>query len=349
MDTIAIQRHFAHGFWPPLQQVIVAVIVFVAGAGLGAFVSVSASGGRSATRFAAGMSICASLTLILSMFMTSDSQDFVLFEQALFSTRAGLMFVGLINAISIAGWLWGLPTIRLRYLACGAASAAVAGVVPKLWDYYLMDVAVFGIVSASLTSAEGGARTARFARTVGFAAAAGLLAIQSNFIVTIKKLIDINYAAVALHERALRAGILSPTDVPDAPFGYQAWHLYPYTFIAENSRGDIRKLIRAQSSVVRWDDADIPPPTEENGRLQPGQTVIASDFFPFRWTQSQRFSLVLNPTPKDAAVSMDMSRYTFEPYPLSNAEWREYDKNFKPLDIDHERLRIEATPLPGEW
>ena len=134
------------------------------------------------------------------------------------------------------------PSFRLPQLGAALASTGLASLRSELWDYYLIDGAVmafFSVQIGTISTADedvGGAR--RRGRLQSLLAPA-LIAIIAVFQVSatgpLKRLVDHRAGACSALEKAMRAGWMKPTELSDSPFGFTAWHLFPY-YIAHEGR-----------------------------------------------------------------------------------------------------------------
>ena len=156
------------------------------------------------------------------------------------------------------------------------------------------------------------------------AAANGLLVLD------FKAGVDRSYALCRLSERAMREGRLLPAELSFAPFGFRAWHLYSH-YIRHEGKG---------SANIAGFDCYLRPGAVEVGqgysrllhllprfRHEPPadrHNLIAGGSTRFLWFFRGEYYLLRFKTEADAPAAVTLpSDYRAQPFPLSEAEWRE--------------------------
>ncbi|MBX3751263.1 MAG: hypothetical protein KF897_14365 [Opitutaceae bacterium] len=310
-----------------LQGLAVCIAVFITAGGLGRFMAwglggatVPASeGGRSQTFLKLGGAFA------VLAFYGSDPLGFLHFEHSLFGLGAGGAYLVLAFATAACGWLVN-PLPLTAVPACAAlACAALVSLRSPVWDYYLIDVGLLGFFSWRCLPAQ--ALPGRARRIVGWLVVGALAAMHVGFVSNVNQLLNRHAGVIRLCEPALRAGIITPADLSVAPFGYQAWHLYPY-FIAHEGRAvpdiaDFRIYLAPQSLVLELSRVDDPAAAGRGvvTTEHVGTAVIAGGVWPWQWREARGFRL--KRTGRSApVVQLDRATYRFAPFPLTDAEWR---------------------------
>jgi hypothetical protein len=204
--------------------------------------------------------------------------------------------------------------------------AALMGLVPVLWDYYLIDAVVFGLCGVSLPSSGERQIPTWFARVMCYGAAAALVSINIGFVQSIKEELDRDYAAVSLCERAIRAQQIDVSDIKKAPFGYRGWHLFPY-FVAMTAptaalsgfRSYIRrKSVRIRADLLKSHHRQLPA----EGCRQMRRSLRRSSY-QMRTAMQRRYQLRRKSRPAPF-ISINPATYKFDTFPMNNDEWMRY-------------------------
>jgi hypothetical protein len=157
----------------------------------------------------------------------------------------------------------------------------------------------------------------------------GVIAFQIGATEKLKQHIDGSAAAKALLERALRAGWLKPNELSFAPFGFVRWHLFPY-YLKHEGRdsfdlGGFNGYIAQDSMDLRFDDISR---NERKalvaGGIAPDPAHPYSGIFPWGWFGCKRVTLIHTDTGKFPEATIHWADYHFTPFPLNDAEWRDY-------------------------
>jgi len=195
----------------------------------------------------------------------------------------------------------------------------------EVFDYYLIDAALLGFFSVARTlPAAPTARTPRawplVVTAFVFVGTAGWYNLK--IVGRLKEFVDYRAGACSILERALRSKEIDPSELSEAPFGFAAWHLFPYYVSHEGKASpnldgfgmyyqtptfavSLKILGKRESEIV-----------EESGQIR-------SEIHPFGWHRRTRFSLIRKPiTQASPAKPFHGDQYLAQPFPLNNEEWR---------------------------
>ncbi|MBI3885463.1 MAG: hypothetical protein HY302_07010 [Opitutae bacterium] len=240
--------------------------------------------------------------------------------------RASLLFLLL---LSLAGWWGRLFWVRRAHLITAVAFCLLLGLRGVLWEYYLLDVVVLGLLSVRpLGEPPRPAQPPRGWVFAGYAAMAGLVALHATVATRIKQVLDRNGALVSLCEPALRTGLIAPAELSVAPFGYQGWQLYPH-FVAHEGAGggyiaNFTNYLKPDALRLDIDGDGEPVHSVANGKLRPGETLLRSEIASWRWTERRRFNLIRRAGAAAAPWRLDPAHFPREYFPLSDEEWRQH-------------------------
>lgn len=252
--------------------------------------------------------------------------DRVYFEHSRFRGAGQLYLQGLL-IVAAAGWL--THAMRLRRLLVGGGVAALVLVCLRrdVWDYYYIDLFVFGFLAVETdpSPAPDGKALRWACGAVGTCAAVALAWCHSLFVVEFKAETDVRWGSIALAETAQRDGRLQVTEIARLPFGYVAWELYPvslrrrpdggtdgenfFDYVAEG--GVEVKVVDGERWSRRWiSGADLRP-----------RDVVARGEFPLAWCTAQlelaRFAEARGAPPKRSLPAS----FVRPIFPLNDAEW----------------------------
>jgi hypothetical protein len=248
------------------------------------------------------------------------------FEHPLFDNTWAATYLRGLVVVGAAGWLVSAPRIA-GPLACAAAAAAgLASMRAELWDYYLLDAAIFILWGAFAGSPSAGAFASGPARSRIWIAAAvlgGIIGAHVAATGALKRSLDERAAACAVLEKALRAEWMKPTELSHAPFGFVAWHLFPY--YVRHDGADSANLagfgIYVGQHVV--DVCTDPVRRSERRRQLPADRDHAfSEVRPRGWFRYARYYLVRRSDSVPPEVTLKWSEYRYVPFPLNDDEWR---------------------------
>ena len=158
-------------------------------------------------------------------------------EHPLFSAPVGWGCAKFLLALAMLGWAADGFTLRPAYALAAAASLALLGLRGTIWDYYLIDAAVFGFFAPAAKMAEAPALTT--ARLPRWAWMMPMLVggFHLVFVGEMKTFLDRSRALCLLGEEALRTGRMEAAELGFAPFGFVGWHLHAW-FVDHEGRTD---------------------------------------------------------------------------------------------------------------
>jgi hypothetical protein len=277
----------------------------------------------------------AAIAAIVALWAFS-ARKHIQFEHTYLNDHAGRRCLAVLALLSVAGWCLSRPSIRFRFIAAGAAMSALLGLLTTVWDYYLIDVVVFGLFSAFPSLPAPGLKFMAWLKHVPWKKAVQVLSLtgaivllwfQSGFVISIQRNLEWYYAAISLTEQALRDGQIQPADMTTAPFGLRGWHLYPY-FITHDGIGRyiaaFEGYVRPDALRLQADPVELSLPAMDNGRLHENETLLSNGIFPFGRRQKLRFSLIKNNNPQAPSLQINAGEYHFESFPLNDSEWQQY-------------------------
>lgn len=314
LTAVSMLRHGGAALW-----------VAVATAGLALLLSGQPSASRATTAHRIRRAVA--LVLVATILLVGRGEPISIehpFQD--FSGRAWYL-CGLL-VLAALGW-WRTP-VRLDPIFAGAIAASVALVAVRaiLWDYYLADIVIMTLLA--LPVAESGEPTrGRMLFRAGAAAAVAFVAVMGSHAAIAgcyKRALDERAAHCAILERALRAGWMKPTELSHAPFGFVAWHLFPYYITHEGRQsGDLGGFgiyVGHQLVDVRAEDIDA---TEARRRQQNPDPAKPFALVHRRgWTGYTEYWLWRRPDGIPPQLALDEQTYRPTPFPLNDTEWRQH-------------------------
>ena len=249
----------------------------------------------------------------------------VSFEHGLYLSPIGQRYGKILFALVAAGWAVVRPKLNRTLLAGSLGCGLILCLRNPVWEYYLVDTALLAFLASFQWQPQEWALepnnrgTARLKPVASLLCAAVLLWFHAEFARECKHGIDTHHAVVALSEKALRANLIAPDEISFAPFGFVGWHLYPY-FIRHEGAGnvyiaDFIGYLKSERLTMQIRDALDPRPLDNPDR------VAAQGVFPIGWAGRHQF-ILRRQEGKPAPRPLDLSQYTFCPFPLNDAEWR---------------------------
>ncbi len=273
-----------------------------------------------------------------------DPRQLMKFEHNSFAgPLGGCAVLGLFTA-AILGWVGGGVAVKPRYLVYAGFNLLLISLRPDLWDYYLGDLLIFGLLAVSLPPTEPATEASRATawprhglRMAGFILITAGVAYEFWCVLQFKLRLDRAHATNSIVEQAFRQGQVTPHQFYGASFGYIAWHLDPY-FIAHEGAHDphiahfwnyLLYSIDVRTKYLGW--LGTIEPFKSEYPAEP-RKLITSEVHPVWWIFRARFTLeratpLANPPPH---IPMRLEEYRRVPFPLNDGEWREL--------IAHERL-----------
>jgi hypothetical protein len=306
----------------------IAVFLFSAGIG-GAFFFLS----RTARGFPArwsGLSFLSSA--IVAVFFFVDPRTFFSFEHSGFFGPYGGRYTRLLVAVAALGWLRTGLALDRRLALCALGCLVLPALRAELWDYYLIDVGLLGLLAIRLPPLDGQPAGRPipplffdFARAGLALLVAGTALLQFHFTYRLKLTVDAQTAYVRMTEQALRAGKLEVTEIGHTTIGFIGWYLYPY-FVAHEGAED-----RGITGFVRYLKADsveksTSEPTFSRTSLETtagGEPrLIETIVHRCAWIFFRRYTLLRGAGANlPPATALDPRAYRRIPFPLDNGEW----------------------------
>ena len=300
----------------------VGFFVFLVAAGCGAFL---AGGSGSLQVSASSRGRIAVIALIFAALLIPDQRDWIQSEHSLVTGAVGWWYLKLVMAIAAAGWLRGGFRLRADYALFALGSLVLICVRGLVWDYYLLDVAIFGFFS----SVGAGAETGRDFRAPRWAPAF-VAVFHLLFFLDLKCVLDRARALCVISETALRERSLQPAELSYAPFGFTAWHLYPH-YAAHDGKtsadlAGFGRYLRPGAVEVGQGYSRVlhvfprfrhEPPADRHNLIASGRTRFA-------WFFTAEFFLLRFKTEAEqrAEIPLADTEYLPRPFPLNDEEWR---------------------------
>jgi hypothetical protein len=274
------------------------------------------------TGFAIAVALFASVPLVANDVLLSYEHPFFENTWAVGYLR-GLVVVGGL------GWLVAPPVFRIAHLVAAVASLGLASLRSELWDYYLIDgalIAFFAVRAGETAAATNSAGVVSPARRVPPTIVAALIITILGFQIAatapLKRRLDHSAGMCSVLEKTLRAGWMKPTELSFSPFGFTAWHLFPY-YIQHEGRNSA--ALEGFGGYVGNNSVDVQ--IQGVGRAETAAARATTDAFseihPRDWFGRARFFLTRPADPKAPMWSLRWEDYRYPIFPLNDAEWRQ--------------------------
>jgi hypothetical protein len=262
-----------------------------------------------------------------------DERKLLLVEHQSYDGGVGWFYVKLMVVLSIAGWLARGFIVSLEKMAYAAVCLALICVRGDLWDYYFLDIAIFGFfgVVYELGIADAPQRSPSVIPWAIWFPLSLVIALHAWTMLQFKFLLDRTYAQVVLAEHALRAGLVQPWEFGFAPFGYNGWYLHDYN-IRHEGRTDtnIANFLR----YVDWDALGLTIRYHGWIRALPGYAadpgvdphpLVAAEQHRIAWFFHADYSLYRLKPMSVSGGSAPVLRKELVPwaFPLNDAEWQQ--------------------------
>jgi hypothetical protein len=230
-------------------------------------------------------------------------------------------------ALAAAGWCLGSFSVRAGMVGAAAGCCALSCLRAELWDYYLLDGALFAFFSVRHREAAGSAPRLNLHGQAPLAYAVALLLLLFNLhaSASLKRFVDYRCGTSAVLEHALRDGQVQPSELADMPFGFVAWHLFPYYLThdgrASASLDGFGMYFERDTIAVRVEALS----SRELRHIRSGRAKAEpplSEIHPFGWGGHARYTLVRLKSMPDPTTAFKAGLYAYEPFPLNDAEWR---------------------------
>lgn len=272
------------------------------------------------------------LALAAVVICSFDLRTLVLWEHGAMSGPAGWLLLKFLVLAGAAGWLFRGGALRPAMAAGALAALALLCSRGAVWDYYFFDLAALGLFGVRLrdeTVAVPAPSEGRWRLAAGLVLAIAVV-VNGLLILDFKAAMDRGWAVCRLGEQALREGRLAPAELSFAPFGFRAWHLYPW-YVRHEGR---------DSADIAGFDCYLRP-----GAIEVGQgysrllhvlprfcheppadrrNLIAAGGTRFLWFFRGEYYLLRFKTEAEAPpVARLPPDYCLQPFPLNEAEWSE--------------------------
>lgn len=311
------------------RNVAFGIVVWLVAAGWGGLLQVAWATGRSVTPVAPRR-VLSVLAAVTGVAVLSASYFPIYFEHDGYAGGLGRLYAGVVLAAGVAGWLLAPGTIRPGFVLAGLGALVPLALRTNTWDYYYLDIALFGLAAIQLPAVKAPPSPGLPARWLGWLVLAFAAIWHLQFAWQLKCRVDREYAVNVLTERALRAERLPIADIGFSSYGFQGWQLHPH-YIAHEGRGSVdtgaftRYLRRGAASVhfspMRfWRDSQTLLLT----RGLDESRIVAGDVFRVGWLWHQRVSIVQS-VPADigpAEIPEPSPGISRRALPLDDREWR---------------------------
>lgn len=261
---------------------------------------------------------------------TLDPRNRIPTDHRLLSSELGWIYSNLAVVVSTGGWTLSSPRFHRGYLAGALGSLFFVALRPQVWDYYFIDVAVFAFFAVTRASAIGPTASTGTRSMRSLTAATMLLVgIQAIFLIQLKGAVDKSFALCRVHEEALRAGRIAPTEIGKAPFGFHGWYLHRWYAQHEGRTSpDIAgfHIYLRGSAIVIGKTYSAPLhllPTFQDRRPATVDQVVGVAIAKHLWIFEGRYYL-LRPSDRPALSPGAELPEDYQPlhFPLNDGEWR---------------------------
>ena len=233
-----------------------------------------------------------------------------------------LVLLRLVLGLSLLGWLRPNLNLDLRKAVFALAALTPIALRGEIWDYYLIDAAVFGLMTVGRGAVEISAAEGRFDlsfRRFLWAPLAVVLGLQFYTIWRFKITIDQTAVIGRITERAIREGRLAPNEAGHTNIGFEGWHLHRY-FIAHEGRTDGNLV-----GFIRYRDSGTVSLRHSVPEAVTGQASnpawIGMEVSRVGWFSREQCTLTrAKPRASGPVVAAD---FVDTPFPLNDGEWTE--------------------------
>ncbi len=310
-----------------LQTLSLGGLFFLCAAGLGAhFASGQADLRRDPWTTRARIAVVCAVGLPLILF---DLRTRVQTEHRLLSPDLGWFYGVLVLLIALRGWATGYIKLKGSYVFAAGGSLLVVALRSQVWDYYFLEVGVLGFLSATPpTPILPGTRRVFNPPRWQRASALALAGFHLVFIAQLKGAVDKAYALCRLHEEAVRAKSIEPSEIAKAPFGFHGWYFHPWYATHDGATDrDIAGFHRYLSpGVVIGKKYSWPLhvlPTFQDRLPSEGSEILAMTSTRHLWLFDGRYFLLRLPAEPRFPPAIALSdAYRVPRFPLNDSEWR---------------------------
>lgn len=325
-----LERATAQGAW---HSGLVGLGVFFVAMGIGLLVERLARGGTIDVQGWRPPAVLAVLAAGAVGLAAIDLRALVLWEHVAMAGPAGLWYLKLLVLAGGAGWMLRGSVVRREFALCAAAALALVCLRGPVWDYYFIDLAALGFFGGTLRCAEqaGSAMASAGVRRLTQTALVTLAVVNALLVLDFKASLDRAAALCFASEQALRDGRLQPEELYFMPFGFTAWHLYPYYiqhegrtsaqidgFNALYPRPDAMQVGQGYSRGLHLLPRfrHVPPSDRHN--------LVAEAHTGFLWFFRAGYYILRFKTAAESPAPMRLQAdFRPEPFPLSEAEWKQ--------------------------
>lgn len=292
-----------------------------AGLGQWAFRSVSLPSGGGGRRWLwpAGV-VVAGLFLL-----AANPRDHVACEFDTFDSVWGAAYLRVGLVLAIAGLALGRFSWRAVPLAGALAALVVLSLRGVIWDYYLLDVGVFGFFAFQSTTTE--ATTNQAIKWAPRLAVGALALFQVIAVLPLKSTLDRTHALFDLGSRALEEGRLAPQKASFLPFGLMAWYYFPLTVRdGGTDLGDFGGCLEQDTVLIAWRYSKPLRglPGHDTGLPEDRSQVFASGKFNYCWLYGVEVMLLPAPPASVRPAKRPYpADYRLPVYPHDDAGWRD--------------------------
>lgn len=250
-------------------------------------------------------------------------------EHAGFHTPMAIWYARFLILLGAVGWATTTVSVRLAPLVTAAGLCFLSALRGSLWDYYLLDAALLVFLGTNHDgdhAAETSAKPLFRSWRVGLLCASCLIIAlyHTRGSALLKRFVDYREGATVVVEKALRQGVIRPTELADMPFGLAAWHLFPY-YISHEGRTSAALDgfgMYYERGTIAIQVETVDNPVDSTAAPTSGASLPLAEIHPFGWFGHARFTLVRLKDSATSPVALRGDEYRAEPFPLDDAEWR---------------------------
>lgn len=270
------------------------------------------------------------LGLAVVWWLWIDPREVIGCEFATYGGAAGLLYLRVVGMLAIAAACLGASVWRCDAVLVAAAATGLLTLRPMLWDYYFLEVAVFGAWSTGTKS-----NPVRSAPAWRVAWSAGALLAMGAFhgwgVVHAKSVLDRTRVMTDLGTRAVESGHLAPADASVLPFGLMAWYFFPL-YAAHEGKGsanlaDFGCYLAHDTTLVAWKfSRSLRRLPEHRGGIpdEPSGAPIIRGKFPYFWIYEVEVLLYRNaPDQVKPSRVPYPADYRVPRFPRDDADWKE--------------------------
>jgi hypothetical protein len=334
MNRTAVQRAITDHMWESWSfgqawpTLLTGGVVLVLASGLGAIVLRFARETSSAYRRWPPL-VAVALSVGFGALLWPNARNFIACDHPSYDHWMGGIYLKGMVGLAGFGWVAGRCSFRPVPLAGALAALAALTVRGVLWDYYLIDLAVFAFFAVEPAKAV--VRTIRQPSSPGspLAIAALVLAFHLLFLVGFKDRLDRGYALCTLGSRALSERLLPPREASFLPFGLMAWYFFPYYIAHEGAHsadlGDFGRYLTQDTVDIAWQFSKPLRwlPEHDGGLPADRRAAVLSGRFNYCWIFSTDVLLLRAPSERARpAQSPYPDTYDLPLFPTNDAGWR---------------------------